>query len=140
MASDRVMTIKEYERYTFIEFLAEFGGHLGLFLGSSVLSLFEFLAYFMMACHITYLKMKRWLAEIGLLFFDECILYIFYYVKMFPYMTNNNAYLIGRNFVGQNFWRAKLFVWQNFRPYTKNSSLSPDEKLSLVEVQMNLVR
>ena len=46
--------------------------------------------------------------------------------------------LIGRNFVGGNFRRAKLFVGQN-------SSLLPDEKfrpikvkVSLVEVQVNL--
>ena len=40
--------------------------------------------------------------------------------------TNYN-YLVGRNFAGQNFRRAKLFVRRNFRHFSKNSSLSPDK-------------
>ena len=54
-------------------------------------------------------------------------------------------YLNGKNFVRQNFSRAKLFGGRNFRYQTKNSSLSPNEnfrpikvKVSLVELQVNL--
>ena len=54
-------------------------------------------------------------------------------------------YLVGQDFVGRNFCRAKLFVGQNFFHRTKNSSLSPDKKfhpikvkVSLVKIQMNL--
>ena len=56
--NNKVATIKEYEAYSYIQFLSDFGGHLGLFIGSSLISLFEFLAYLMMFCHISYLKMR----------------------------------------------------------------------------------
>ena len=48
-------------------------------------------------------------------------------------------YLIGRNFVGRNFRRAKLFVGRNFRHQTKNLSLSPDEKFRPIKVKVSLV-
>ena len=58
--NNKVMTVIESADYTYVGLLSDFGGQLGLFVGSSVMSIFEFLAYFMMACHLAYIKMKRY--------------------------------------------------------------------------------
>ena len=53
--SDKIRKVIERPAYTMFEFTADLGGHCGGMLGVSVMSLFEFLAYFVV-CIASYFK------------------------------------------------------------------------------------
>ena len=57
-ANDKVKKVTEKPAYTFSEFSADLGGHCGLLLGLSVMSLFEFLA-FLIVCIAAYIKQRH---------------------------------------------------------------------------------
>ena len=46
MKTNKVTHIIETPEYDYLHFLADLGGHLGLVMGLSVMSMFEFVAYF----------------------------------------------------------------------------------------------
>ena len=58
MESNKITKVTESQAYTFEKFIAELRGYFGLFLGLSVMSLFEFLGY-LIICVAIYFKMIK---------------------------------------------------------------------------------